>query len=109
MGTAGTNVVIRHNTFSSSTNSPLFVQWQTGNVRIGSWDVEGNQFVAITRNGIQSSWGVAIENKGISGPVVVKNNTFTYGWQAGPIEAPTGSSVSGNVYTDGKTAPAEFV
>lgn len=109
MCTAGANVTIRHNHFSSGNNSPFFVQWQTGNALISNYVIENNVIDGIVRNNEMSSWGIAFENKGIGGPVTIRNNTFTGTFQAGAIEAPTGSTVTGNVTSTGSAASVQLV
>jgi len=72
---------------------------------VGEFVVERNLFVNVDRNGQVASWGVGIENKGIDGPITVRDNTFTKStWTVGPISAPPGSSVTANVYEDGSSA-----
>jgi hypothetical protein len=108
MCTAGQNVTINHNRIETGNTATFFVQWETGNVSIGNYLIQNNLFVAITKNGQQSSYGIDIENKGIGGPITVRNNTFTYGWQVGAILNPPNSITSGNYYTDGKPASVEI-
>ncbi len=106
MSTAGGNNVIRHNTLQGGNNCEVFVQWQEGNEPIGAYEVQDNQFLAVTRNGQQPTFGVCMEDRGIKGPLSVIDNTFSRGWQVGPIESPPGTVVSANKYSDGAPLPA---
>jgi len=110
MSTAGTGAVIRHNRIETGNTATLFVQWETGNEKIGSYLVEDNYFVNVTKNTQVSSEGVAIENKGIADPtqIVVRNNVFTTGWEVGPIEVPSGAITSGNTFVDSGKAANPF-
>jgi hypothetical protein len=96
MCTAGNNVYVHHNVIETGNTSTFFVQWETGNVGISNYLVESNRFVAVTKHGQQSSYGVMIENLGIKGPVTVRNNLFTHGWQVGPILVPRHAVPYGN-------------
>lgn len=78
MITAGGNINIIHNRISHGNTSTFFVQWQTGNVNIGNMNIEDTYFEGIVDpTGTVSSYGVDIENKGITGKITVKNNVFT--------------------------------
>jgi hypothetical protein len=96
MCTAGQNVFIHDTKIETGNTSTFFVQWETGNVKIGNYYLLRNMFVAITKNNQQSSFGVMIENKGISGPITVRNNLFTHGWQVGPMLITRGTVQSVN-------------
>jgi hypothetical protein len=110
MSTAGTDTVIRHNRIETGNTATLFVQWEDGNAKIGSYLVEGNFFVNVTKNTQVSSEGVAIENKGIQDPskIVVRDNVFTTGWEVGPIEIPRGAVSEDNTFVDAKLAEPFF-
>ena len=78
MITAGGNINILHNRISHGNTSTFFVQWQTGNVNIGTMNIEDTFFEGIVDpTGTVSSYGIDIENKGIVGKITVKNNVFT--------------------------------
>jgi hypothetical protein len=104
MSTAGSRTVLRHNRIESGNTATLFVQWNGGE-RIGEFVVERNLFVNVDRNGQVASWGVGIENKGIDGPITVRDNVFTNGWEVAPIMVPPGAAVTGN--TDGSGRPVD--
>lgn len=108
MCTAGANVTIRHNRFETGNTAPFFVQWQTGNVRISGYLVEGNYFLGVAKNGQLSSYGVMFENKGIAATPTIRDNTFGGTFQAGHILAPRGSSVTSNATTSGSPASVEY-
>lgn len=99
--TGGSNVTISNNRFESGTNCNVFMQWLSGNPAITNYTVTGNTFTAGNRNNLQTSYGVCGYSPDVSG-VTITNNTFSYGFQVGPFTAPSGSSISGNKYTDGK-------
>jgi hypothetical protein len=104
MTTRGSNTVIRHNRFEGGNTANLFVQRDVTDTtqRIGSYLIENNLFVNVHKNDSDSSFGIDIEDKGIVGPIVARNNTFTrLGWTVGPVSLPPGSTATGNVYTDG--------
>jgi hypothetical protein len=108
MCTAGTNVVIDHNTLSGGNTAPFFVQWQDGNIGIGTYRVRHNLFVGVERNGQQSSYGVMFENRGIDGTPVIRANRFQGDFEAGHILAPRGASVTDNLTTTGRRAKVEY-
>lgn len=106
----GHNVVIKHNTFSSSNNAEIFVQDYDATAEgVGDLVITGNSFTNVQRNGQDASYGVAIENKSINGPITVSNNVFSRGWDVGPIEVPRSATYSGNTFTDGKPATISVV
>ena len=45
---------------------PSFVQWQDGNVGIGSYRIRHNLFIGVERNGQMSSYGIQFENEGMT-------------------------------------------
>jgi hypothetical protein len=111
MSTGGNGNIIRHNRIECGNTSTMFVQWETDQPQISNFLIENNLFVNISKNTQVSSQGVAFENKGIANApgITIRNNTFTKGWQVAAIEAPTGSNVTGNVFTDGTTASNYWV
>jgi len=106
MSTGGNGTLITHNRVECGNTSTMFVQWESDQPQISSFTIQNNLFVNISKNNQVSSQGVAFEDKGIANPagITIKNNTFTPGWQVAAIEAPTGSNVTGNVFTN--TSPA---
>ncbi|MEO6702932.1 MAG: DUF4082 domain-containing protein [Jatrophihabitantaceae bacterium] len=98
--TGGANVVLTGNVIETGNNCNVFLQWLSGNAAIASYKISGNTFVAGNRNGEQTSYGVCAYSPDVSG-VTITNNTFSHGFQVGPLTTPAGSTVSGNVYTDG--------
>ena len=108
MCTAGASVTVRHNRLETGNTAPFFVQWQSGNVKISGYLIENNYIVGVKQNNQLSSYGVFFENKGIASSPVIRNNTFAGVFEAGHILAPRGSSVTGNVTTDGESASVEY-
>jgi hypothetical protein len=117
MCTAGDDNLFDGNTFRAAVNnSQIFIQWQTGNVNIGVVTISNNTFEChCDSSGQCPSWGVGFEHKGLaSGKTrTISNNVFQRGWggsQTGtPIECPTGTTVTGNKFTDGSAATVQFV
>ncbi|HTZ43825.1 MAG TPA: DUF4082 domain-containing protein [Jatrophihabitans sp.] len=99
--TGGANVTVSNSRFETGNNCNIFLQWLSGNPAISNYTITGNSFTAGNRNGQQTSYGVCAYSPDVSG-VTISNNTFSYGYQVSPLTAPSGSNVSGNVYTDGK-------
>jgi LmbE family N-acetylglucosaminyl deacetylase len=108
LSTRGGGVVVRHNRFESGNTANLFVQWDVTDSKaphIGSYLVERNLFTTVERNGQNSSWGVAVEEAGVDGPITVRDNTFERGWGVGPLRLPDGAVATGNTYVDGTPIP----
>lgn len=101
-------IVVDHNRFEGGNTANFFVQRDATDTSkaIGELTIENNLFLNIHRNGEDSSFGIDIENKGIQGPITIKNNTFNKStWTVGPIQTPAGTTTSGNTYTDGTPVP----
>lgn len=107
---AGTPIVLDHNTWERcANNSEIFVQAPAG-ASIGSLSITRNQIIGPAPSG--TTWGIGVENKQIVDPaqIAITDNVFDRGWNAGPIEAPAGSTVTGNTYIDnGAPVPVAFV
>lgn len=108
MCTAGTNVVIDHNTLSGGNTAPFFVQWLDGNVPIGTYRIRHNLFVGVERNGQLSTYGIQFTDGGIQGTPVIRGNRFTGPFQAGHILAPRSAVVTDNLTVKGRRASVEY-
>jgi hypothetical protein len=108
MMTRGANVAIRHNRIEGGNTACIFVQWDvtdSTSPKIGSVVVENNLIINVHRHNQDSSLGVNVEDRGIVGPITIRNNTFSRsGWTVGPINAPSAATVTGNVFIDGGPA-----
>nr|HMU11941.1 hypothetical protein [Candidatus Nanoperiomorbaceae bacterium] len=116
MCTAGTGITMLHNTFECGVNnSGIFIQWQTGNVQIGTVTIEHNYFQFLSKYDANPSWGISYENKGVANPAqtTIKDNVFDLAfkttWGSGAASAPAGFVASGNVYTDDSPVVIEEV
>lgn len=114
MCTAGTGITMLHNTFECGVNnSGIFIQWQTGNVQIGTVTIEQNYFQFLSKYGANPSWGISYENKGVANPAqtTIKDNVFDLEfktvWGSGAAQAPAGFVASGNTYTDSMAVVVE--
>jgi hypothetical protein len=106
-----TPIRIEHNRFEGGNTANLFVQRDVTDTskRIGTLLIQNNVFLNVHQNDSDSSFGVDIENKGIRGPITIRNNTFNKStWTVGPIRTPAGTTTSGNVYTDGTPVPVSY-
>lgn len=114
MCTAGTGMQFLHNTLECGVNnSGIFIQWETGNVQIGTVDVERNYFKFLSKDGANPSWGMSYENKGVANPsqTTIKNNLFDTAFKTtsgtGAVQAPNGFTASGNTYKDSTNVVVE--
>jgi hypothetical protein len=98
---AKANDTVLHSTLGSGNSANFFCQNYDGNISpSGGVVIENSRFIAEDRNGQQPSVGLWVQDS--CPPATLKNNVFDKtGWQVGPAAAPAGSTVSGNVYTDG--------
>ncbi|WP_457187327.1 hypothetical protein [Nocardioides sp. P5_E3] len=108
MCTAGSDVLIRHNTIVTGNTAPVFVQWQEGNVGIASYRIRNNLIVGVERHGQLSSYGVMFEDQGIDRLPVIRANKFKGAFQAGHILAPRGSTVTDNATATGRRVRVDW-
>lgn len=114
MSTAGTDMSFVHNTLECGVNnSGIFIQWQTGNVQIGTVTIRDNYFQFLAKDGAAPSWGVSYENKGVANPTqtTIQDNVFDLAFKttpgSGAAQAPAGFVASGNIYTDSSAVTIE--
>jgi hypothetical protein len=94
------NDFVIHSTLGSGNSANLFCQSGGVSGPVGGLTVENSRFIAENRNTQQPSVGLWVQDS--CPPATLKNNVFDKtGWEIGPAAAPAGSTVSGNVYTDG--------
>ena len=103
---AGSNMVLRHNTLGPGNTSNVWFDAQ-GGPAVSAVTITGNYLFATgLGGGQQPSWGIGLKTGGaVNNTVTVTSNVFDTGpWQVAPVtQSYPWATFSGNTYTNGTT------